>query len=108
MPKYLVLYRADVSAEAQMEQSAEEGQAEMQEWMAWGGRVGDALVDFGTPLGNGRAVGASGTGPSSSDVAGYSLVDAADADAAAALMEGHPHLKVGTIEVLEALELPGM
>ncbi|GAA1060107.1 YciI family protein [Agromyces bracchium] len=108
MAKYLVLYRADVSAEAQMEQSPEEGQAEMQEWMAWAGKTGAALTDFGSPLGNGRAVSPSGAAASSSDVAGYSIVEAPDADAAVALMDGHPHLKIGTIEVLEALEIPGM
>jgi hypothetical protein len=108
MTKYLVLYRADVSAEQQMEQSPEEGQAEMQEWRAWAGRAGDALTDFGTPLGNGRSVSSAGTSPSSSDVAGYSIIEARDADAAAALMDGHPHLKIGTIEVLETVELPGM
>jgi len=41
-------------------------------------------------------------------VAGYSIVEAPDADAAAALMEGHPHLEVGTIQLHEALEVPGM
>jgi hypothetical protein len=107
MAKYLVLYRADVSAAQQMEQSPEEGQAEMQEWMAWAGKVGDALTDLGTPLGNGRSVSSAGASSSSSDVAGYSIVEAPDADAAAALMDGHPHLKIGTIEVLEAIELPG-
>jgi hypothetical protein len=30
------------------------------------------------------------------------------ATGAAALMQGHPHLKTGTIEVLEAIEVPGM
>ncbi|WP_306232351.1 YciI family protein [Agrococcus beijingensis] len=109
MPKYLVLYHADVSAEQQMQQSPEEGQAEMQEWMAWAESAGQAIVDLGTPLGNGRTVGGSGAGASSSStVAGYSMLDAADADAAAALMQSHPHLKTGTIEVLEALEIPGM
>jgi len=42
-----------------------------------------------------------------STAAGYSIVEAADADAAAALMDGHPHLKLGAIEVLETIELPG-
>ncbi|MGR0319879.1 YciI family protein [Agromyces sp. ZXT2-3] len=108
MAKYLVLYRADVSAEEQMQQSPEEGDASMQEWMAWAGKVGGALTDFGSPVGNGRAITSAGTSSSTSDVAGYSIVEAADADAAAALMDGHPHLEIGTIEVLEAIELPGM
>lgn len=108
MAKYLVLYHADVSAEDQMEQSEEEGQAEMQAWMTWAGKTGAALVDMGTPLGNARFVSASGAEPSPSSAADYSIVEAPDADAAAALMGGHPHLKIGTIEVLEAVQLPGM
>lgn len=106
MAKYLVLYHADASAEEQMQQTAEEGQAEMQAWMTWAGSTGDALVDLGSPLGNSRAVTSSGASQSSSTVAGYSIIEAPDADAAAALMNGHPHLKNGTIEVLEPIALP--
>ncbi|MET3770019.1 hypothetical protein ABIB15_002723 [Marisediminicola sp. UYEF4] len=108
MAKYIVLYHADVSAEQQIEQSEEEGQAEMQEWMAWAGKVGAALLEFGSPLGNARSVSSARTTRSPSTAAGYSIVEAADADAAATLMDGHPHLKLGTIEVLETIELPGM
>lgn len=108
MTKYLVLYRADVSAEEQMQQSEEEGQAETQEWMAWAGKTGEALLDFGSPLGNARVVTASGASASSSSAAGYSIIEADDADAAAALMDGHPHLKIGTIEILETIEISGM
>lgn len=108
MAKYLVLYHADVSAEEQIDQSEEEGQAEMQDWMAWAGKAGAALLDMGTPLGNARSVSSSGAEPSPSSAAGYSIVEAPDADAAAALMGGHPHLKIGTIEVLETIQLPGM
>jgi hypothetical protein len=108
MAKYLVLYHADVSAEEQMQQSQEDGDAEMQAWMAWAGRIGDALLDFGTPLGNSRTVTSTGASPLPATAAGYSIVDAADADAAVALMDGHPHLKTGTIELLETIELPGM
>ncbi|BDZ53485.1 YciI family protein [Agromyces marinus] len=105
MTTYLVLYHADVSAEEQMQQSESEGQAAMQAWMAWAGQAGDALVDFGTPLGAARHVGAEGT---ASTIAGFSIIEAPDADAAAALMDGHPHLELGTIEILEQLSVPGM
>ena len=108
MTRYLVLYHSDVSAEEQMQQSEAEGQASMQAWMDWAGRTGPALTDFGTPLGNPRRVGPDGASAATTTIAGYSIVEAADADAAAALMVGHPHLEIGTIEVLEGIELPGM
>lgn len=109
MTKYLVLYHADVGAEEQMEQQSEEaGAASMQAWTDWAGRVGPALLDFGTPLGQAREVTSDGTSTPTTTVGGYSIVEAADADAAAALMEGHPHLENGTILLHETVELPGM
>jgi hypothetical protein len=108
MATYLVLYHSDVSAEQQMQQSDDDAQASMQEWNEWAGRAGSALVDFGAPVGNARRVSSAGASSADSTVGGYSIVEASDADAAAALMDGHPHLKVGTIEVLEAIDLPGM
>lgn len=108
MAKYLVLYHADTSAQDQMQQSDEEAQAEMQAWGVWAGKVGDALLELGSPLGEARSVSSAGVSMASSTAAGYSIVEAADADAAAALMVGHPHLKTGTIEVLETIDLPEM
>lgn len=108
MSKFVLLYMSDTPAAEQMQQSEEEGAADMQEWTAWAASAGGALLDFGLPLGNARSVSASGSGESSSTVGGYSIIEAADADAAAALLAGHPHLKNGTIELLEAFEIPGM
>jgi hypothetical protein len=44
------------------------------------------------------------------EVAGYSILQAPDIDAAVALVEGHPHLQMpgASIEVHETLEIPGM
>ena len=56
-------------------------------------RVGAGLLDFGTPLDGGVRVAADGsTSPSTREVAGYSLVEAADLAAALELAKGHPHL----------------
>jgi YCII-related domain-containing protein len=86
--------------------------ADMREWMAWSERIGDALVDFGHPLGNGRAVTAARsrdiTGDANSVVGGYSIIEADDIEAATDLVQGHPHLDTGTIEIYEEFELPGM
>ncbi len=108
MAKYLVLYHADVGAEEQMQQSEEDAQADMQAWTDWAAGVGPALVDFGTPLGQVCEVTVDGTSTPSTTVGGYSIVEAADVDGAAALMTGHPHLQIGTIRLHEALDVPGM
>lgn len=84
-------------------------EANMNEWMAWAGRVGPAMVDFGRPLAGGVRVDPDGSGASRLEVAGYSIVEAPDLDAALALTEGHPHFAMpgASIEVHEAQPIPG-
>ena len=106
MPQYLVLYRADVSAADQMQQSDAAAQADMRAWTDWADSVGPAIVDFGTPLVAVRGVTADGITAATASVAGYSIVEAPDADAAAALFRSHPHLSIGTVEVYETLAVP--
>ena len=111
MTKFVVLYHMPATAMAEMPQmSPEEMQASMEPWMAWAAKCGDALVDLGTPLSGAQALTQSGSSPSASDVAGYSILEAADVDAAKALMDGHPHLgwnAACSIEILESMPLPG-
>lgn len=110
MTKYLFVYHAPTQPEdAQPDPS--EMEAVMGQWMSWAGRVGEGMVDFGTPLGGGMNVSPEGTSPSSREVAGYTLIEAADMDAALALAQEHPHLTMPggcTIEVHEAQPIPGM
>lgn len=108
LSRFIVLYHADTTASEQMQQSDDEGQAEMQAWMNWAQNVGPALVDMGAPLGDTAIVPREGAGPAASTAVGYSIVEAPDLNAAAALMEGHPHLRIGTIHILQALTVPGM
>lgn len=97
MTKYLVLYRADRSAVEQMAQaSPEEQRAGMAAWMEWFGKAGDFIADGGSPV-----AGGDGT------VGGYSVVQADSRAALDELLDGHPHLAVGTIDVLEFLPMPG-
>ena len=109
MAKYLVLYRSKVSAAEQMEgASPGDAQAGMEAWMQWAGKVGDAMVDMGSPLQSVAVVGGSSEG---THIGGFSILEAGSADAAKALVEGHPHLMSPgdpSIEVLEFLPLPGM
>lgn len=112
MKKFFVIYYAPAEASKQMQNSTpEEMQKGMEPWMAWAEKLGDKLVDMGTPLGGGQKVTESGKSASTKDVVGYSILQAKDMEEAAKLLEGHPHLgwTAGCeIEVYESLPLPGM
>jgi len=105
MTKFLVLYRASTTAAEQMAAGTpEQAQAGMDAWMAWAQKAGDAVVDLGSPL----SVVAAG-GDAGDPIGGYSILQAADATALNAVLDGHPHLASGgTIQVLEFLPMPGM
>jgi hypothetical protein len=109
MTKFMVLYRAPVTAREQMAASGspEQAQAGMDAWMAWAGKAGDAIVDLGAPLAD-----AAWVGPGSGDglhVTGFSIMQAESADELTAILDGHPHLGFGgSVEVLEFLSIPGM
>ncbi len=100
--KFLVLYRTDVSAQQQMSESTpEQAEAGMQEWMAWAGRAGDSLVDMGSPV-------APASDGADAAIGGYSILEAESLQALDTVLDGHPHLQVGTIDVHEFLDMPGM
>jgi hypothetical protein len=102
MTKYLVLYKADQSAQDQMSGATpEQAQAGMTAWMEWQQRAGDAIVDMGSPL-------APADGSADPSIGGYSILEAGSAAELAAALEGHPHLQIGTIETHQFLDLPGM
>jgi hypothetical protein len=105
MAKYLVLYRAKVSAAEQMSQSSpEQAQAGMQAWMEWAQKAGEAVVDLGSPLGVVEPGGDAGD-----PIGGYSILQADSPEALAAVLDGHPHtMWGGTIETLAMLSVPGM
>jgi len=111
MPNYVVMYNAPVSAAAQIESNDPDmAAAVMQAWNDWSARAGSGIVDLGTPLANGRRVTSGGAAETGTEVAGYSILQAADIDSAVALLDGHPHLQMpgSSIDVYETLEIPGM
>ncbi len=110
MTRYLLLYRAPVSAPDQMESaSPEQAQGGMDAWMTWAGRAGSAIVDMGSPVASAGSVGA-GAGEGGSHVGGFSIMEAGSVDALKELLDGHPHLMMdgAAIEIYEFLDLPGM
>ncbi|MGH3383548.1 MAG: YciI family protein [Nocardioidaceae bacterium] len=111
MATYVFIYHAPMTPAEAAPPTPEQTEAVMGEWNAWAGRVGGGMVDFGTPLAGGVRVTADGTSPSTREVAGYSIIEADDLDAALTLAQAHPHLNMPggcEIEVHEAQAIPGM
>jgi hypothetical protein len=112
MTKFLFIYHAPMSPAEATPPDPAQMEAVLGEWNAWAGRVGSGMIDFGTPLDGGVRVASDGsTSPSTREVTGYSLIEAADLDAALELAKGHPHLNMPggcEIEVHESLPVPGM
>jgi hypothetical protein len=110
MTRFVFIYHAPPMPEGAPQPSSEEMEGVMRAWNEWAGRVGDGMVDFGSPLAGGARVTTEGTSASDRQVAGYSIIEAADRDAALALAQEHPHLDMPggcEIEVHEALPVPG-
>jgi hypothetical protein len=103
MAKYMMLYTGP--ATPMEEFTPEQSEQQMQAWGAWMGKVGDALLDMGSPFGERGAVRADGGAGTPGELNGYSIVEAADLDAAKALCEGHPFLSDGrdvfSVEIFE-------
>ena len=111
MAGFLVIYNSQMSpAEVMASATPEEAKAGMDAWMAWAGKVGDAVVDLGVPLGAGKHLDGASVADGSNPAAGYSIIEADSLEAAVSLLEDHPHLSVpgNTIDVKDFLPMPGM
>jgi hypothetical protein len=110
MKRFIVLYHANAESMAEMAKQGnpEERQESMKKWMQWAQKCGNALVDMGKPLGNGKKIDGSA---SNKGIVGYSILQAQDMDGALALVKDHPHTSWNagcSIEVHEEMPLPGM
>ena len=87
----------------------EEGEKVMANWRTWMGSIGDAFVDPGAPVGMSKTVSGSGVADNggSNPISGYSVVEAADMDAALAMAKGCPinDDAGGSVEVAECVEM---
>lgn len=112
MKKFMVLYHAPQGAADKMARATpEDAQKGMEPWMQWAQKVGDKMVDLGTPLGNAQKVTKQSSSASSSTVVGYSMLQADSMDEVVAMLKNHPHLdwmESCEVEVHEAMPLPGM
>lgn len=107
MTRFMFLYQGP--ATPMEEFTPEQSEQQMQAWRAWIGKVGDAMVDVGSPFGSGTSARAGGGSATPLDLHGYSIVEAADTKAAQALCDGHPFLADGrddfSVEVYELIPM---
>lgn len=81
MAKFVLIYHG-----GKMPDTPEEKDRVMAAWGAWMEGLGDGLVDPGNPLGPPRSIGADAADPAS----GFSIIEAADQDAALEMASGNP------------------
>lgn len=90
MARFILLYRGDATPPDQM--SEEQTSEVMAQWGAWMEKNGPGIVDAGAPFGARTSVGGDGAAQPPANLNGYTVVEAADLDAAKAFCEGHPFL----------------
>jgi hypothetical protein len=111
MKKFLVLYKASPAAFAQMMKATPEQQkAGMDAWMTWGKKAAASIVDMGAPLGKSQRVTTGGSAPVTTDLGGYSILQAESKEQLAESLKGHPHFMMpdSSIEITELMPVPGM
>lgn len=104
MTKYLLTYHGVMEP---MSDDPADVEAAMQEWGAWFGSMGEALVDGGNPVIRAASIapdGAETENPTS--LSGYSIISADDLAGATAIAKGCPVLKNGhTVQISETIEI---
>lgn len=104
----MMVYKGEATDMADM--TEEEGQEVMAKWGVWMQKVGPALADIGAPFGPGASVVDDGSSGTTLSVTGYSIVEAADLNAAKQLTDDHPYLSDGAgafaIDLFELMPVP--
>lgn len=95
MKKFLVIYNAPAEAMAKMATATpEEKMAGMGAWMDWKASLGEAVLNFGSPLMPGKRISRdSSIEQAVNDNTGYSEIQAESIEDAMAMLKSHPHLQ---------------
>lgn len=102
MPKFIFAYHGGSKPE-----SPEAGAELMAKWQAWLDGLGTAVINPGNPVGKSKTVSADGVANNggSNPLSGFSVIEAANMDAALEKAKACPHLTHGTIEVAEMMDM---
>ncbi|MGH2427265.1 MAG: YciI family protein [Candidatus Limnocylindria bacterium] len=108
MSRYMLIYKGKATDPSEM--SPEAAAKVMEGWRAWMGKVGSALVDVGTPFGEGTSVVDDGSSADAIALSGFSIVEAGSLAEARTHAASHPFLSEGegnyAVEVYEMLPVP--
>lgn len=108
MSRFMLIYNGKATDPSQM--TPEDATRVMDGWRSWMGTVGPALVDVGTPFGQGTSVVDNGSSADAIELSGYSIVEAGSLADARRLAQSHPFLSEGkgnyAVEVYEMLPVP--
>jgi len=86
MKKFMLLYKGPATPPG----------ASHDKWPAWFNKMGEKLVDIGSPMENGLVLKSDGsTNDSSTNLNGYSIVQAKDVNEVQRLVKDHPFLALG-------------
>jgi len=102
MARFLVTYHA-----GDMPHDPESMAKARDAFMEWAARTGSALVDPGAPVKSAMTVSGAGTADGFADgpFTGWSVIEAADTDAAAAVLGDHPFIgRGGVLQLSEPVE----
>jgi hypothetical protein len=118
MKKFLALYLGSKKGAAAMkwnshseEKRKDLERAGMTEWMNWGTKNSNTVIDRGHPVGTTKRINPSGISSVTNEVAAYTIVQAESHEAAASLFLNYPHFMLfpgDSVEVMECLPIPGM
>lgn len=104
MPKYILVYHG-----GGMPETEEAQHAAMAAWGAYYADMGAAVVDGGGPAGMSKTVSPDGVADNggANPISGYTVVEAADQDAACEMAKACPIVTDGTgsVEVAEVIEM---
>ncbi len=104
MPNYLLTFHGDI---APMPDDPAQAEAQMQQWGAWYGSMGEAVVDGGAPFSHSAAIGPDGSDTAApASITGYTVVKADDIEGAKALAQGCPVLQYGhSVQISETIDM---
>ncbi|MEP3295214.1 MAG: hypothetical protein ABJO27_01780 [Pseudoruegeria sp.] len=103
MPEFALIYHGSPQFS-----SAQDGQDHMTRWKAWSAGLGDAMIVPGAPFGPSKTIQSDGSVQDGAPdpAAGYTVIEAADMDAAIALAKPCPHLDAGgTLEIAQTMDM---
>jgi hypothetical protein len=99
MKRFLLLYKGPPTPP--------EGVRPHEGWPEWFDRIGEALVDLGSPMANGVVLHADGsTSDDATDLRGYGVIQAEGGSEALDLLRDHPLLALGDEYAIEVFEVP--